>query len=118
MNISYILGTLTRDPEMVQGMKKPLVKLNLAVRSNYTNADGEKPVQFFNVCVWGDMAQSCYKYLRKNSKMAVLGKMQNRSWEKDGEKRYAMEIVAMEVEFISTPKKHEIEDYNDYDMQI
>jgi single-strand DNA-binding protein len=104
MNICYLVGNLTKEPEMVQ-TDKALCKLSIAVRENYTKGDGTRPSQFFNVAVWGKIGESCGKFLKKGSKVAIVGKMQNRSWEdKDGTKRYAMEVVATEVEFLSTPK--------------
>lgn len=110
MNITMLVGNLTKDPEMIQGTDKPLCKLNIAVRENYTKEDGSRPSQFFNVAVWGKVGESCGKFLKKGSKVAVVGKIQNRSWEdKDGNKKYAIEIIASEIEFLSTPKKEEAE---------
>lgn len=106
MNLIYQIGRLTKDPEEVKGTEKKLCKLNLAVSENYTKADGTRPVQFFIVAVWGKMAEHCLKYLTKGSQIAVVGKPQNRSWEdENGVKRYAMEIVANEIEFLHTKKK-------------
>ena len=104
MNICFIIGTLTREPEQVQGTQKTLCKLNIAVNENYTTADGTRPVQFFNVSCWGVLADNCLKYLTKGSKIGVVGKMQTRSWEDNGVKKYATEIVASEISFISTKK--------------
>ena len=104
MNVSFLLGTLTKEPQKVELDGKSLCKLNIAVNENFTK-DGERPSQFFNVAVWNKMADICLKYLKKGSKVAVIGKIQNRSWEdKDGVKHYAQEIVASEIEFLSTPK--------------
>jgi single-strand DNA-binding protein len=108
MNITMLVGTLTKDAEMVQGTEKPLCKLNIAVRENYTKEDGTRPSQFFNVAVWGKVGESCGKFLKKGSRVAIVGKIQNRSWEQDGVKRYATEVVATEVEFLSTPKSDEV----------
>lgn len=106
MNVCYLCGNLTKGPEMIQGTEKPLCKFSIAVRENYTKEDGTRPSQFFNIAVWGKVGESCGKYLKKGSKVAVVGKIQNRSWEdKDGIKRYAIEIVASEIEFLSTQKK-------------
>lgn len=106
MNVSYLIGNLTNNPEKVEGTNKTLCKLNIAVNANYTEADGTRPVQFFNVAVWGVLADNCLKYLNKGSKVAVVGKLQTRSWEgKEGEKRYTTEIVANEVEFLTSPKQ-------------
>lgn len=110
MNISFILGVLTKEPEKVEGnLSKTLARLNIAVRENYTDKDGNRPTQFFNVSVWGALAENCLKYLHKGSKIAIVGKIQNRMWEADGIKKYNTEIVASEIEFISTPQKKEDE---------
>lgn len=114
MNINFVIGNLIKDPEKIEGTSKILVKLVIAAKGNYTNADGERPSQFFNIVVWGKLADNCYKYLEKGSKIAVVGKLQNRSWEDaNGNKKYITEIVADEVEFIST-NRHE----NDDDLPI
>lgn len=106
MNITFQVGFLVKDPEMIQGTEKSLCKFAIAVKENYTKEDGTRPSQFFNVAVWGNVGESCGKFLKKGSKVAVVGKIQNRSWEdKDGNKKYATEIVASEIEFISTPKE-------------
>jgi single-strand DNA-binding protein len=110
MNISFVIGSLTKEPEKVEGnLSKTLARLNIAVRENYTDKDGNRPVQFFNVSVWGALAENCLKYLHKGSKVAIVGKIQNRMWEADGIKKYNTEIVASEIEFISTPQKKEDE---------
>lgn len=105
MNISYLIGNLTKEPEKVEGNSKSLCKLNLAVSENYTDKDGNRPVHFFNVAVWGVLADNCMKFLHKGSKICVVGKLNPREYEKDGQKKYVMEIVATEIEFLNTPKK-------------
>ena len=79
MNLSFKIGILTKDPEQIKGTTKTLVKLVLAVKENYTNKNGNRPTQFFNIAVWGVLADNCLKYLRKGSRVAVLGKDQQRS---------------------------------------
>lgn len=99
MQISLFIGNLTKDPEKVQG--QDLCKLCIAVQENYTTRDGVRPTQFFNVAVWNKMAEICVKRLKKGNKVAIVGRIQNRSWEdKDGIKRYAQEIVATDIEFL------------------
>ena len=102
MNYTTIIGTLVREPQEVKmDNDKHLCKLNIAVKENYT-VDGERPTQFFNVAVWGSLAVNCLRYLSKGSKVAVVGRLQTRSWEDDGVKKYAVEIVATEIEFLSS----------------
>lgn len=102
MNITMLVGNLTRDPEKVEG--QDLTKFTIAVNENFTKADGTRPVQYYNVAVWNKLSQNCLTYLKKGSKVAICGKFQTRSYEKDGEKKYVTEIVANEIEFISTPQ--------------
>lgn len=118
MNLTLLIGNLTKDPEKVEGVQKSLCKLNLAVNANYTTADGERPTQYFNVAVWGVLADNCLKYLKKGSKIGVCGKLQTRSWEdSEGKKRYTQEIVATEIEFLTTPRKTvEMEEIDDDTM--
>ena len=104
MNYTTIIGNLTREPQEVKLDGKNLCKLNVAVKENYT-IDGERPTQFFNVAVWGPLAVNCLRYLDKGSKVAVIGRLQTRTWEDNGTKKYAVEIVATEVEFLSNPPK-------------
>lgn len=106
MNITLLTGNLTREPEKVENIKEgTLCRMTLAVNETYTKNDGTRAVSFFNVMVWNKPAENCLKYLHKGSKVAVAGRMQQRSWENEkGERKYATELVATEIEFISTPK--------------
>ena len=99
MNICFLVGNLTRDPQRIEGTQ--MVKLSMAVNDNYTKADGTRPVDFFDVIVWGKLADSCENNLSKGRKISISGKMQNRPYEKDGQKKYHFEIVATDVEFLS-----------------
>lgn len=105
MNIIMLVGGVIKEPEKVEGTNATLCKLFIAVNENFTRENGERPVQYFNVAVWGKLAENCLKYLHKGSKIGIVGKIQNRSWEQDGVKRYATEVVANEIEFITTPKQ-------------
>lgn len=108
MNLQLLVGNLTKDPDKVDLEGKTLCKLNVAVNENYTDKDGNRPVQYFDIVVWGQLADNCIKYLTKGSKIAVVGKSQTRVWEtKEGEKRYAREVVASEIEFLSTKRSEE-----------
>ena len=110
MNKVILLGNLTKDPELKTTTNElSVVKFTLAIPRKFKNAQGEKEVDFLNVVAWRTLADNCGKYLKKGSKCSVVGTVQNRSYEaQDGTKRYITEIVAEEVEFLSTaPKKEE-----------
>lgn len=109
MNISFLVGNLIKDPQKVELNGKSLCKISIAVNENFTKEDGTRPVQFFSVAVWGKVAENCLKFLKKGSKVGVVGKIQNRCWEDEkGVKKYAQEIVASEIEFLSSPKGNSV----------
>lgn len=103
----FEIGNLTKEPEKIAGVDKTLCKLTIAVNGKYTKADGSRPVEFFNVAVWGALGDNCINYLHKGSKIAVIGNIQTRSWEDNGEKKYTFEIVAKEIEFLGSPASKE-----------
>lgn len=106
MNKVILIGNLTRDPELTETPSGIAVcRFSIAVNRDYTNADGERETDYFNITVWRGKAENCGKYLKKGNKVAIVGSLQNRSYEdKDGNKRNITDIVASEVEFL-TPKQ-------------
>lgn len=103
MNKVWLIGNLTRDPELSETSSGvALCKLAIAVNRTFVNADGNRDADFFNITVWRGQAENCGKFLKKGSKVSIVGSLQNRSYEdKDGNKRTVTEIVANEVEFLS-----------------
>ena len=104
MNKVILVGNLTRDPELIttnNGIS--LCRFTLAVQRKYSSNEGEREADFINIVVWRAAADNCYKYLKKGSKAGVVGSMQTRSYDaQDGTKRYTTDVVAEEVEFLST----------------
>lgn len=99
MNKVIIIGNLTRDPELrttPNGIS--VCTFSVAVNRRFSK---ENEVDYLPVTVWRAQADNCAKYLKKGSKVAVTGSIQIRSYDKEGEKRYATDIVAEEVEFLS-----------------
>lgn len=103
MNKCILIGNLTRDPELTMtAANVSLCRFSIAVNRNYTNASGEREADFINIVAWRGLADNCGKFLTKGKKVAVCGSMQTRTYDdKDGNKRYATEVVAEDVEFIS-----------------
>lgn len=104
MNKVILIGNLTKDPELTttnNGIS--LCKFTIAVPRRFAGVDGEREADFLPVIVWRGQADNCYKYLKKGSKAAVCGSIQTRSYDgSDGTRRYITEIVADEVEFLSS----------------
>ena len=103
MNKLFLIGNLTRDPEMSETASGvAFCRLGIAVNRPYQGSDGERATDFFNITVWRTQAENCGRYLKKGSKVAIVGSLQNRSYEdKDGNKRQVTDIIASEVEFLS-----------------
>lgn len=107
MNKVELIGNLTKDPELITTANGVSVcRFGIAVQRKFTNADGEREVDFLNIVTWRGIAENCYKYLKKGSKVGIVGSIQTRSYEgNDGTKRYATDIVAEEVEFLTAKKE-------------
>jgi single-strand DNA-binding protein len=105
MNKVYLIGNLTKDPELTETTNGTAVcKFSIAVNRNFSSADGTRETDFFNITAWRNQAETVAKYTKKGNKVAVVGSIQLRSYEgTDGVKRQAVDIIANEVEFL-TPK--------------
>lgn len=104
MNKVFLIGNLTKDPEMRSTQSGVAVcNFSIAVNRRFRNPQtGQQETDFLNVIAWRQLAELCSKYLAKGRKVAVAGSIQTRTYEaKDGSKRTAWDIVADEVEFLS-----------------
>lgn len=107
MNKVYLIGNLTRDPEMRSTQSGiPVCNFSIAVNRRFKNAQtGQQETDFFNIVAWRQLAELCSRYLAKGRKVAVFGSIQTRTYEaQDGSKRTAFDIVADEVEFLTSPQ--------------
>ena len=104
MNKCILIGNLTKDPELTTTSNGVAVcRFTIAVSRRYSNAEGERETDFLNIVVWRSLGENCHKFLKKGSKVGIVGNIQSRSYDAtDGTKRYVTEIVAEEVEFLST----------------
>ena len=102
MNKSFLVGNLTRDPEVTTtGTGITVCKFGIAVNRNFVNAAGEREADFFNIVAWRGLGDNCGKYLTKGSKVAISGSIRTRTYEKEGQKHYVTEIEADDVEFLT-----------------
>lgn len=104
MNKVFLIGNLTKDPELSQTNSGiSFCRFTLAVPRRFQNSAGERETDFLNVIVWRGQAENCHKYLKKGSKASVLGSIQTSNYEaQDGTRRYVTDIVADEVEFLTS----------------
>jgi len=102
MNKCFLVGNLTRDPEVTTtGTGITVCKFGLAINRNFTNSQGERDVDFFNIVAWRQLGENCGKFLVKGSKVAITGRIETRTYEKEGVRHHATDIVADDVEFLS-----------------
>ena len=102
MNKVLLIGNLTREPELSSTASGvAMCRIGIAVNRNYTNSEGIRETDFFNITAWRNLAERCGKYLHKGSKVGIVGNLQMRSYEVNGEKRNTIDIIADDIEFLS-----------------
>lgn len=104
LNMVFLMGNLTRDPELRYTPNGQAVA-SFAVATNryWTDQSGEKKdaAEFTDVVVWGKLAETVSNYLKKGRRVHVIGRLQTRSWEaQDGSKKYKTEVVANDITFL------------------
>ena len=104
MNKIFLIGNLTRDPELSETQSGIAVcRFAIAVNRRRTS-EGEPQTDFFNITAWRGLAESVARYCKKGNKVAVTGSVQIRTYEgNDGVKRTSVDVVAEDVEFL-TPR--------------
>ncbi len=99
-----VIGNLGADPEMrYTADGTAMTTFRMASSRSWSNADGEKQEQteWFSIVCWRKLAEIVSQYLQKGSRCYVEGRLQTRSWDKDGQKQYRTEVIANEVIFLS-----------------
>ena len=97
-----VIGNLTRDPE-TKALPSGIKVCNFSVATNRTwkdkNGAKQESADFHNVVVFGRQAEIVQQYMKKGSSIMVEGRMQTRSWDADGGKKYRTEIIADRIQF-------------------
>jgi single-strand DNA-binding protein len=97
VNVVTLIGNLATDVELREvGEGKRVAGFLLAV-----NRQVKDEADFVWVNAWDRQAEVCHQYLAKGKRVAVDGRLRSRSWEEDGKKRTAVEVVAHRVQFLS-----------------
>ena len=103
MNKVFLIGNLTRDPELTETSGGVSVcHFAIAVNRSYTSSDGDRQTDFFNVTAWRGLAENVSRFTKKGSKVAVSGSIQIRNYEDNqGVRRTAIDVIAQDVEFLT-----------------
>ena len=101
LNKIFIMGRLTRDPELRRTQSgTPVTSFSLAVDRDYKTQSGEKETDFIDVVAWRATAEFVAKYFTKGRMAVVEGRLQIRAWQdKEGNNRRSAEVVADNVYF-------------------
>lgn len=105
MNIWTGIGNLTSDPDVSYTTSNDpmcVCRLSIAINDGYGD---KQTTSFINVVAFGKIGENCEKYLSKGSKVAVTGRIQTGSYEKDGRKIYTTDIIASNIEFLSAKRE-------------
>ncbi|MBR2342970.1 MAG: single-stranded DNA-binding protein [Clostridia bacterium] len=104
-NKVILIGNMTADPELKQTTSGTSVcSFSIAVNRRFAKAEqGQQSVDFINIVTWRQSAEFVSRYFKKGNPILVCGQLQTRSWtDNQGQKRYATEVVADEVSFVSS----------------
>jgi single-strand DNA-binding protein len=107
MNVVTLIGNLATEVELREvGPDKRVASFVLAV--DRSTRDGG--ADFVRVSAWDRQAELCAEYLGKGRRIAVDGRLKSRSWEDDGKRRSALEVVARRIEFLGGGPRHDEEE--------
>lgn len=99
MNTVMLIGRLTKDIEIRSTQTgKPVAAFSLAVDRRGKDAGAD----FINCVAWNQTAEAMNRYLHKGSKIAVVGRLQTRTYDGREGKRYVTEVIVNEVDFLDT----------------
>ena len=105
-NKVVLMGNLTRDPELrTTPTGQNVASFSLAVNRSWKNAQGEQQeaVDYIDCNIWGKPAEIITQYMKKGSGILVSGRLQQRSWEQEGQKRSKVEVVVEDFNFVGGP---------------
>ena len=108
------MGRLTRDPEVryTQTNNTLVASFSLAVNRRFAR-EGEQQADFINIVAWSKTGEFVSKYVKKGQQVAVIGRIQTRTWDDDnGQKHYVTEVVAEEVYFADSKRENAEEPAN------
>ena len=105
-NRVILIGRLTRDVDLRQIQSgTSIASFSIANNRSYVTGSGEKreEVSFFNCILWGKQGEAFAKYVKKGHRVAIEGRLQQRTWQdKEGNNRSTVEVVADSFQFLES----------------
>lgn len=106
MNKVELIGRITKDPEIKSTSNQtPFCQFTLAVDRRFKDSNGNRQADFINCLAWKQTAEFITKYFKKGNRIGVIGSIQTRSYDKDGQKVFLTEVVIDEAEFVENNAK-------------
>ena len=109
-NKTIIIGRLGFDPELKQGKTTAYTRFSLS--NNNVSKEGQSEVQWHKICAFGKQADLCHKYLHKGDLCCIEGRLDSRSYEKNGQKQYTSSIIAERITFLNNKRKSALDTNN------
>lgn len=103
VNKVILIGNLGADPELKRtAAGQGYCHLSVATNMVFKDQSGQRQqkTEWHRITVWGEQAEHCAQHLEKGSSVYVEGRLETRSWEEAGKKRYATDVIAVRVEFL------------------
>lgn len=108
INQVTLVGRLTRDPDLREiANGKHVLSVTVAVNRPFKNQLGEQEADFVRCTIWNRTAETTSQYCTKGSLVGVTGRIQTRSFEKEGKRQYMTEVVAESVRFLEPKRSSE-----------
>ena len=105
VNRIVLIGRTTKDPDMhYTGTGTPVANFTLAVDRPFQNQQGQRETDFIDCIAWRKLGETVGNHVKKGRLLAVEGRLQIRSYEKDGSRRRVAEVVADNVRFLDKPR--------------
>ena len=109
MNKVFLVGRITRDPELKYTTSNvAVVSFSVAINRTFQNAQGEYEADFINCVVWRRQAENLARFVRKGQQIGIDGRLQTRNYQTpQGETRYVTEVVCDNIQFLETKSSNE-----------
>lgn len=109
LNQVVLVGRLIKSPEVKEIEGKKVSNITLAVPRSYKNVNGEYDTDYIDCTLWQGIAENTAEYCKQGDMVGIKGRMETKTYEKDGEKKYKTNVIAEKVTFLSSAKEKEQE---------
>lgn len=118
LNKVMLIGRLGKDPELKHTKTgKAVCSFSIATSESYvTDGDRQTKTTWHNIIAWGKLAETVGSYLKKGQEVYVEGRIENRSYEKDGTTKYISEIIMSSLVFLGSKTEDKQDQKEDDDL--